>query len=189
MTRRRWRHWCPLPLAGSVSRVAVHGITPDGVVHFIPPERAGPLPLFATFERGHPPFEYEAAGLRDPDTLKFSHRQHLHLAGDGMKLSCADCHKAGADGVYYGQVTYAEACQRCHMLQLDPAHPELVLPHGDVAGLTSFLHSLVYQYEQIDVRADAALGRTDTIEQERPTAMQQAGTLLAQRKGDGHGEP
>jgi predicted CXXCH cytochrome family protein len=171
-----------LPLSGTASSMAYHGVTPDGVVHFIPPERKGPLPLFASFERGHPPFEYEAAGLKDPDTLKFSHRQHLHLAGEGMKLGCADCHKAGADGVYYGQVTYAEACQRCHVLQLDPAYPELVLPHGDVAGLRSFLHSLVYQYEQIDVRAGAAQGRADGLEQERPMALQQAGMLLARAK-------
>jgi len=171
-----------LPLSGTASRVAFHGITPDGLVHFIPPERQGPMPLFASFERGHPAFEYEAAGLKDPDALKFSHHQHLHLEGEGMKLSCADCHKAGADGVYYGQVTYADACQRCHALQFDPAHPDLVLPHGDVAGLRTYMHSLVYQYEQVDVRADTALGKMATIEQERPRALQQAGTLLARAK-------
>jgi predicted CXXCH cytochrome family protein len=171
-----------LPLTGTASRVAMHGITQDGVVHFIPPERHGPMPLFASFERGHPPFEYEAAGLKDPDPLKFSHHQHLHLSGEGMKLGCADCHKAGADGVYYGQVTYAEACQRCHMLQLDPAHPDLVLPHGDVAGLRTFLHSLVYQYERLDAQAGTVEGRPVQIEQERPLALQQAGALLARAK-------
>jgi hypothetical protein len=166
-----------LPLSGTASRVAFHGITADGVVHFIPPERQGPLPLFASFERGHPAFEYEAAGLKDPDTLKFSHHQHLHLQGAGMSLNCADCHKAGADGVYYGQVTYAQACQRCHALQLDPAHPELVLPHGDVPALRNYLHSLVYQYEQLDARGGAA-----PPERERPLALQQAGALLARAR-------
>jgi predicted CXXCH cytochrome family protein len=171
-----------LPLSGTTPRVAFHGITPDGVVHFIPPERKGPLPLFASFERGHPPFEYEAPGLKEPDALNFSHHQHLHLAGAGMKLSCVDCHNAGADGVFYGQVTYAQACQRCHALQLDPAHPEMVLPHGDVAGLKTFLHSLVFQYEQIDSRADGAQGRTVSVEQERTPALQQASALLARAK-------
>lgn len=167
-----------LRLTGTASRTAFHGITPDGVIHFIPPERQGPMPLFASFERGHPPFEYEAAGLKEPDTLKFSHRQHLRLQGDGMKLSCADCHKAGADGVYYEQVTYAGACQRCHMLQLDPDHEELLLPHGDVAGLTTYLHSLVYQYERLDSKADAARGKPAALDQERTLALQQAGALL-----------
>jgi hypothetical protein len=137
-----------VPLPGiCVSGQAIDGVTSDGVPHFIPPERKGPLPLFTSFAEGHPPFEYEQPGLKDPDVLTFSHRQHL---APGMKLSCADCHKPAAEGIFYQRVTYAAACQRCHTLQLDPNNPNLLVPHGDVARLRSFLHSLPYQYEKLD---------------------------------------
>jgi predicted CXXCH cytochrome family protein len=62
------------------------------------------------------------------------------------------------DGVYYGRVTYAAACQRCHALQIDPANPDLLLPHGDVGRVRTFLHSLVYQYSELYRQRQAASG-------------------------------
>jgi hypothetical protein len=157
------------------ARAAFDGMTPDGVIHFIPTERKAPLPLFASFEKGHPAFEYEQPGLKDPDVLTFSHK--LHLA-PGMKLSCEDCHKAGADGVYYQKVTYAGACERCHTLQLDPANPQLLLPHGDVGRLRSFLHSLPYQYAQLMQKMEAAQNKSAAEPEQKAFAVQQILALL-----------
>jgi hypothetical protein len=169
-----------LALSGAgASRNAIHGMTSDGVVHFIPPERKRPLPLFTAFERGHPPFEYEQPGLKDPDVLTFSHRQHLVPS---MKLNCADCHKPAADGIYYQRVTYQTACQRCHLLQLDPSNPELLLPHGDVGRLRSFLHSLVYQYSELDRKKQAAQNKVPSPDEQKAFAAKQIISLL-QRAG------
>jgi hypothetical protein len=165
-----------IALGGTTSRVAFDGITPDGVIHFIPPERKGPLPLFTAFERGHPAFEYEQAGLKDPDVITFSHRQHLTLAG--TKLECVDCHKPAADGIYYQRVTYEAACQRCHTLQFDPANPQLTLPHGDVARLRTFLHSLTYQYSALDQQMAAVQGKVASPDEQRAFAVQQLYALM-----------
>ena len=148
----------------------IDGMTADGVVHFIPPERRQPLAPFSTFAGDHPPFEYEQPGLKEPVALSFNHR--LHLA-PGMKLSCADCHKPSADGIYYQPITYAAACQRCHALQLDPNNPELLLPHGNVPRLRSFLHSLTYQYAALDAARGVA-----SPDQQKTFAVQQIYTLL-----------
>jgi mono/diheme cytochrome c family protein len=163
-------------LSGTTSSVAFDGVTSDGVIHFIPPERKQPLPLFAAFERGHPPFEYERPGLKDPDVLTFSHHQHLAL--QGVKLGCADCHKPAADGIFYQRVTYEAACERCHTLQFDPANPQLTIPHGDVARLRSFLHSLPYQYEELDRKMEAAQNKSAPPEEQKAFADQQIVALL-----------
>jgi mono/diheme cytochrome c family protein len=160
-------------LKGPVSKIAFDATTPDGVVHFIPPERTQPLHTFATFEKGHPPFEYQQSGLKNPDVLTFSHRQHLTL--QGQKLQCIDCHKPSGDGIYYQRITYADSCQRCHTLQFDPANPQLTIPHGDVARLRAFLHSLPYQYEQLDLKL---AGPATTPDQQRAFAVQQITALL-----------
>jgi hypothetical protein len=165
-----------ISLGGTTSRLAFDGMTPDGVLHFIPPERKGPLPLFTAFERGHPPFEYEQPGLKDPDVLTFSHRQHLTLPG--TKLECADCHKPAADGMYYQRVTYEAACERCHTLQFDPANPQLMIPHGDVARLRTFLHSLTYQYSQLDQQMATAQNRVASPDEQRAYAFQQIFALM-----------
>lgn len=154
---------------------AFDGVTPDGVVHFIPPARKQPLPLFASFERGHPPFEYEQPGLKDPDVLNFSHHEHL---APGMKLSCADCHRPAADGIYYQPVTYEMACERCHTLQLDPANPGLLIPHGDVPRLRSFLHSLTYQYEELDRKMEDAQNKVVSPADQKTFAVRQIVALL-----------
>jgi hypothetical protein len=156
-------------------RQGMDGITSDGVIHFIPPERKEPLPLFASFERGHPPFEYEQPGLKDPDVLSFDH--HLHLRKD-MKLGCADCHQPAADGMYYQKVTYEAACERCHSLQFDPNNPELLIPHGDVSRLRSYLHSLVFQYSELDKRRLAEQGKAATPDEQKAFAVQQIFALL-----------
>ena len=156
----------------SPSTTGSDGVTPDGVVHFIPPERKAPLPLFTAFDHGHPAFEYEQPGLKDPDVLKFSHHQHLHLGG-AMKLDCADCHKIAADGMFYQRVTYKDACERCHTLQFDPANPQLLIPHGDVARLRSFLHSLVYQYGLLDQMMQAAQNKVASPADQKAFAYRQ----------------
>jgi len=152
------------------SAQAIDGMTADGVFHFIPPERRQPLPPFSTFAGDHPPFEYEQPGLKESVALNFNHR--LHLA-PGMKLSCADCHKPSADGVYYQPITYDAACQRCHALQLDPDNPGLLLPHGNIPRLRSFLHSLAYQYAALDAKQGVL-----SPDQQKTFAVQQIYSLL-----------
>jgi hypothetical protein len=166
-----------VPLSGTTSNIAFHGITPDGVSHFIPPERKAPLPLFTSFEHGHPAFEYEQPGLKDPDPLSFSHKLHLHLQS-GEKLSCVDCHKPAADGIYYQKVTYEAACERCHNLQFDESNPELLIPHGSVARLGSFLNSLPYQYRKLDQTRAAAQGGSATLADQNAFANKQILALL-----------
>jgi predicted CXXCH cytochrome family protein len=128
----------------------------DGMVHFIAPavERKQP-PTFASFEKGHPQFEYEQEGLRDPNPIRYNHARHE--AADiplinGRKLDCATCHQAVGDGTYYGSVNYQVSCASCHSLQIDPRNPELRLPHGDPALGRSFIRSLDFQYEQIGLK-------------------------------------
>ena len=139
--------------ASAPSLAAIHGITPDGLIHFIAPRTS--VPLFGSFASGHPPFDYERPGLRDPDVLQFDHQLHLTdktVIIKGQKLDCAYCHKLDADGVYYRRVTYETGCQECHSLKFDPRNPELMIPHGNVERVRLFLHSLPFQYQQIAER-------------------------------------
>jgi hypothetical protein len=113
------------------------------------PER-GYTKIIHSFGSDHPEFQVLADKLRDSDTLKFNHQLHLTSANvalpSGRKLTCADCHKPDAAGVYYLKMTYEESCKACHPLQFDVDNPGLVLPHGDAGHIRDFLRSLPEQY-------------------------------------------
>lgn len=147
-----------VPLPGKkVRNAAVLRDLGDGQIHFIapPPDRQKPAPTFASFENGHPPFEYERPGLRDPNVLKYNHARHeaadIPLV-NGKKMDCNYCHKPAGDGTYYGKASYTQNCAACHSLQIDPRNPELRVPHGDPALVRTFLRSLDYQYEQLGLK-------------------------------------
>ena len=119
----------------------------DGLIRFLAPAKnSGALPPFADYAHGHPPFSYEAPGLRDPADLKFNHARHeradVTALGPNQKLNCADCHKPGPGGVYYQPVSYERNCQQCHSLQFQPDLPNLRIPHGDPEKARYFLASV-----------------------------------------------
>ena len=122
----------------------------DGLLRFIvPPKPAGQVTAFKDYANGHPPFDYERDEARDPGTLSYNHQRHeqsdIPLL-NGRKLDCADCHKPGADGVYYQRVSYDQHCKQCHSLHLDPDIPSVAIPHGDPEKVRSFLRSLTTQF-------------------------------------------
>ena len=143
-----------------------------GSERFDPPVQAGliafrtPRPpggrtnLIASFGQGHPDFGVRAGGLKDPDTLKFNHA--LHLSGTvrlgGNPLGCVDCHVPDATGSYMARIRYDQHCAACHDLQFDPVHPELKLPHGEVAAVRAKLRGLPLLYAEIKTKELVAAG-------------------------------
>ena len=132
---------------------------PPGRVAFqLPRPPQGYTQTFSSFWQGHPEFQLnvdKAANpgtVRDPDVLRFNHQRHF--ASDiplvnGRKLDCTSCHQPDADGRYMQRITFAANCQTCHSLQFDPKNPELMLPHGNAAGVRAFLRTLPTQYAEL----------------------------------------
>ncbi len=116
----------------------------DGLLRFITPPDASEGKPFKSYADGHPPFRYEAKGLRDPAHIKFNHARH-ELDDippvNGQKLNCAHCHEPGGNGVAYQRISYQKHCQTCHSLQFAPDMPELRIPHGDTEKVRDFLRS------------------------------------------------
>ncbi len=135
---------------------------PAGQVVFRTPRPpGGRTNLFTAFWEGHPEFGVRTAGLKDPNSLKFDHALHL---GDtvrlgGKALACSDCHTPNATGVGMTPVRYAVHCASCHDLQFDPVHPELKLPHGDVAAVRGMLRGLPAAYADLRSRELASQGK------------------------------
>jgi hypothetical protein len=122
----------------------------DGVIRFLaPPPPEGQLIAFKSYAEHHPPFAYEQPNLRDPAVVHFNHWRHeqsdIPLVA-GRKLDCTDCHRAGANGIFYQRVNFEEHCQTCHSLHIDPDLPKLAIPHGDVDKVRAFLSSIGAQY-------------------------------------------
>ena len=118
----------------------------DGVVRFLTPARGpGSLRPFASFAAGHPPFDYEQPGVRDPTALLFNH--HTPLRVITHRLDCASCHEPGADGIYMQPVNYERHCAQCHSLQFQPSLPKLRIPHGDSEKVRYFLASREISFE------------------------------------------
>lgn len=113
-----------------------------------------PPTVIHQFADDHPQFKFITEKLRDPDTLKFNHNQHLtgttipNLPG-GARLDCAFCHQPDAAGALMKPVAFEKNCRVCHSLQFDPETPELQLPHGSVDFASAFLRSLPKQYSEL----------------------------------------
>ncbi len=137
-------------------KVAVNQKFANGTTYFLPPERAdkNPAPMLS-FASGHPPFEYEATGLHDPNTLHFNHRRHF--AEDipkvaGKKIDCTSCHQLAAGGDFYAPVTFENNCKICHSLNFDPDYGEMTLPHGSPENVRTYLRNLPFQYSNLAKR-------------------------------------
>ncbi|HEX8312103.1 MAG TPA: cytochrome c3 family protein [Chthoniobacteraceae bacterium] len=135
----------------------------DGLLRFIvPPKPTGQPVVFDHYANGHPPFDYERPEARDPGTLNYNHQRHEQddiPMLNGRKMDCADCHKPGADGVYYQRVSYEQNCKQCHSLHLDPDIPSVAIPHGDPEKVRAFLRSLTTQYADHYVKENGTADR------------------------------
>ncbi len=155
---------------------------PAGLVAFHTPRPpGGRTNLFTGFWQGHPDFGVRTPGLKDPDTLRFNHALHLGdtVRLDGKSLTCAACHVPDSTGAYMARIRYNQQCARCHDLQFDPVHPELKLPHGDVAAVRAKLRGLPVLYTELRATELAAAGRPprrdelDTFAQQNLARMRQ----------------
>jgi nitrate reductase cytochrome c-type subunit len=135
------------PLASRKGEIRDFG---DGVKRFIPPRAVPHQPVaFKTFAQGHPAFGYEKPGLKDTAAIRYNHWRHEQAdipLLKGKKMDCADCHKPGANGVFYQPVSYEQHCAECHSLHFDPDVPKLAIPHGDPEKVRAYLRSLATQY-------------------------------------------
>lgn len=132
------------------------------------------------FSKDHPEFQVHAGGLKDPNTLRFSHSTHagsnprmtlLH----GKELDCTFCHQAGPGGIYYKSVTFEKNCKACHALQFDQENPGLTIPHGQPEFVHAFLRSLPQQFADYACRDKKISGDTEVkrFVRERLDAMRQ----------------
>ncbi len=125
---------------------------PPGVrSHLTPRPQGGRTNLFAEFWKGHPEFGVLRQKSTDATALRFNHAVHLgeSVRIDGRMLACSDCHVADPSGASMARVQFKPHCQVCHGLQLDPAHPELTVPHGDTAAARAAVRSLPLAYAEL----------------------------------------
>jgi mono/diheme cytochrome c family protein len=129
---------------------------PAGVrVHSRTRPAGGRTNLFASFWNGHPEFAVLAQGQPDPTALRFNHAVHLGetVRLDGRAVTCADCHAPDPTGAYMTRVSFAQHCRGCHGLQIDPQHPDLTMPHGDITAVRAALRGLPLAYTELARRA------------------------------------
>jgi predicted CXXCH cytochrome family protein len=136
-----------LALAQSTPALSVTGENRnlgDGLIRFLVAADPNRSTAIESYVKGHPPFQYERAGARDPARLKYNHVRH-GLADipevNGHKLTCTDCHQPGDGGAHTQKVSYEKHCQSCHSLHLTPDMPEIRIPHGDTEKVRDFLRS------------------------------------------------
>ena len=119
------------------------------------PSRSPSTVAFDSFAGEHPRFGYESTDSRDPGTLKFNHQRHFEAdipQLDGQRLNCATCHQPNPAGDFMKPVQYSTHCAACHTLQLDPALPSLLIPHGEAAQVRSFVRNLTTQLSEVGQR-------------------------------------
>lgn len=145
------------------------------------PER-GYTKIIHSFASDHPEFQILAEKMKDADALKFNHQLHLTtvLLTSGKKMTCAECHKPDAAGVYHLKITYEQNCKNCHKLQFDVNNPDLPLPHGDAAHVRDFLRSLSAQYADFGANQKKIIAR-----RELETFVQEQLKQVSQQSGDG----
>lgn len=136
----------------------------DGLVRFLAPPRREPLPPFESYAKGHPPFAYEQANLRDPAVVNYNHARHeqADVRLRGRKLVCADCHQPGGGGVFYQRIDYEKHCVTCHSLQLNGKSVTIRIPHGDPEKVRDFVRpdSLTLQFAEA-LRGQGLLDRVE----------------------------
>ena len=130
-----------------------------------PPD--GYTDTFASFSKGHPPFQLHQQNVREADVLRFNHQLHMSGRGipptrSGAKLDCNYCHKPEPNGRYMRRVNFEANCQECHSLQFDVKNPDFQLPHGDAQLVRTFLRTLPAQYGEL-ARRKRGLTNADRI--------------------------
>jgi hypothetical protein len=159
------------------------------LTYFCPARPAsGFTTAFQAFDNGHPNFEIQRENLSDPDTLKFNHKFHFGPKvrhADGSSLSCQECHKPDSTGAYMQKMTFAQNCQECHALKIDPTLKDFVVPHptGGSSGVNTvrnFLLTLPTQYANYATEVE---NKTSTAEINAFVAKHM--TLIQQRVRNG----
>lgn len=81
---------------------------------------------------------------REASGLKFSHQQHLAVAGirspAGLRvMECVECHSLEPDASRFRPVQMLENCSECHRLEFEPTVTARQAPHGEPAQLLTSL--------------------------------------------------
>ncbi len=108
--------------------------------------------------------------------MQFNHELHLTQAKvslNGRALNCDDCHKLDSSGIFHLKVTYDANCKACHPIQFDPKTPALLVPHGNIEHVRSFLRSLPQHYADYD----AATNGPGDIKRNQEFALQESEML------------
>ncbi|HTH48268.1 MAG TPA: hypothetical protein VMB21_12215 [Candidatus Limnocylindria bacterium] len=159
-----------------------------GVRAFRTPRPAGGRTnLITAFWQNHPNFGVLAQGEKDPDTLRFNHAVHLGatVRFNGQPLTCAQCHVPDSTGAYMARISYAQNCAPCHDLQFDPVHPEMRVPHGEVAAVRAKLRGLPLLYAEL--RANQLIAAGESPAREKTEAFAQE-NIARMRQTFGSGE-
>jgi hypothetical protein len=96
---------------------------------------------FGSFGRGHPEFEFARKKLPNPANLKFQHILHVKEVMDEQKTdnaekACLSCHTPRPDGRTFQPLSYAKACDRCHLGETEST-PYVPQKSGGRAGVVS----------------------------------------------------
>jgi hypothetical protein len=117
---------------------------------------AGLTTRITSFATDHPEFRLHTGDNKDPNPLAFNHA--LHLTGtaipqkDGKPLDCRSCHVPDKGGALMQPISFAQHCQACHGIPVDPTTPSLLVPHGSPEVARAFLRALPAAYTDDAVR-------------------------------------
>ena len=94
-----------------------------------------------SFSKGHPEFEFAEKKLGNTANLRFTHISHVREVMTDKKLTdaeqaCLSCHVARADGRFFQPISYAKACDGCH-LQPDEKTPFIPLRSTGSPGVVT----------------------------------------------------
>ena len=75
---------------------------------------------FASFNDGHPQFDFAAEEIPDDMALTFPHIQHVRelrkeLGVDEVERTCLYCHNAESDGKGFEPISFDRHCDSCHL--------------------------------------------------------------------------
>ena len=68
----------------------------------MPQDPNAPPAVIKNYADGHPAFQYERKGARDPAQIKFNHQRHeaSDVKLNQRQLQCTDCHNTDAGGEF-----------------------------------------------------------------------------------------